>query len=143
LVIVDAPPILAVTDAGLLGAACDGVLLVARVGKTHREHLRMATRLLTQGGGKLLGSVLHRASPKSMGDVVYGAGYGAKYQSAYVRHYGEPSDGARDSETRAAPTQDQSLVGSSPKSVDIGDTDPGLRVARRGGRQTARRHAPR
>lgn len=82
-VITDAPPILAVTDAGLLTASTDGALLVARVGKTHREQLRMATKLVKQGGGVVLGTVLHRAKARAMGDAVYGAGHGGAYQQYY------------------------------------------------------------
>lgn len=82
-VITDAPPILAVTDAGLLTASTDGAVLVARVGKTHKEQLRMATKLLKQVGGSVLGTVLHRAHRKSMGEVVYGAGHGGAYQAYY------------------------------------------------------------
>ena len=89
-VITDAPPVLAVTDAGLLANASDGVVLVTRVGKTQKEQLKLATKLLEQVGGRILGTVLHRARPKAMGDTVYGAGYGGKYQSYYAKGY-EPA----------------------------------------------------
>lgn len=86
-VIIDAPPILAVTDAGLLTAAADGAVLVTRLGQTRKEQLRLAVKLLEQVGGNVLGTVLHRAKKSSMGDVVYGAGYGGKYQSYYGDKY--------------------------------------------------------
>lgn len=86
-VITDAPPVLAVTDAGLLAAASDGVVLVARVGKTHKEQLRLATKLIKQVGGTILGTVLHRADPRGMGDAVYGAGFGGRYQNYYGKGY--------------------------------------------------------
>ena len=96
-VIIDAPPMLAVTDAGLLAAATDGAVFVTRVGKTQREQLRQAVKLVTQVGGRILGTVLHRAPRKAMGDVVYGAGFGSKYQTVYSEHYyleTPPEDGA-------------------------------------------------
>ena len=86
-VIIDAPPLLAVTDAGLLAASTDGAVLVSRVGKTQREQLKFSAKLLDQVGATLLGTVLHRANPRSMGNVVYGAGYGGKYQTYYGKDY--------------------------------------------------------
>lgn len=96
-VIIDAPPMLAVTDAGLLAAATDGAVIVTRVGKTQREELNRAAKLVTQVGGRILGTVLHRAPRKSMGDVVYGAGFGSKYHTVYSEHYyleASPEDAA-------------------------------------------------
>lgn len=86
-VVVDAPPVLAVTDAPLLSASTDGVVLVTRVGRTQKEQLRLATKLIEQVGGTILGTVLHRARPNALGDAVYGAGYGGKYQSYYGQGY--------------------------------------------------------
>ena len=57
----------------------------------------MAVKLIDQVGGRILGTVLHRAPANGMGDVVYGAGFGSKYQSAYSQHYyveTPPEDGA-------------------------------------------------
>ena len=86
-VITDAPPVLSVTDAGLLSTAVDGVVFVARVGKTHKEQLRLASKLIKQVGGTILGTVLHRASAKAIGDTVYGAGHGGSYHSYYGKGY--------------------------------------------------------
>lgn len=86
-VIIDAPPLLPVTDAGLLAAAADGAILVVRVGKTVKEQVALATKILGQVDAKLLGSVMNLASRAAMGEVVYGYwrsyGYGSTYQ-----HYG-------------------------------------------------------
>ena len=43
-VIIDAPPLLPVTDAGLLTAASDGAILVLKVGKTYKEQVALAVR---------------------------------------------------------------------------------------------------
>ncbi|MHA6523084.1 tyrosine-protein kinase domain-containing protein [Tessaracoccus sp. G1721] len=125
-VIIDAPPMLAVTDAGLLAAATDGAVFVTRVGKTQREELRMAVKLVQQVGGRILGTVLHRAPRQAMGDVVYGAGFGSKYQSVYSeRYYLEtpPEDGA--------PVVAQGLAA---RATDADSQGPGL---------SAERHQPR
>lgn len=57
-VIVDSTPLLAVTDAAILGAGADGVLIMARYGHTKREHLAHAVGSLESVGAPLLGSVL-------------------------------------------------------------------------------------
>lgn len=75
LVLLDAPPLLPVTDAGLLSAVTDGTILVIRLGSTQKEQISFARKVLDQVGGKLLGTVLNRAALKGMGSVVYGYGY--------------------------------------------------------------------
>ncbi|ORA68896.1 protein tyrosine kinase [Mycolicibacterium elephantis] len=57
-VVVDSSPLLAVTDAAVLAAAADGVLIIARFGETKREQLTQAVRHLHDVGAHLLGSVL-------------------------------------------------------------------------------------
>ncbi|MFI6598991.1 polysaccharide biosynthesis tyrosine autokinase [Nonomuraea sp. NPDC050536] len=75
MVIIDAPPLLPVTDAAALAAVCDGALLVARYGKSRREHLARAVDLLASVNARLLGTVLNFA-PVRGGDG-YGYGYTA------------------------------------------------------------------
>ena len=60
-VILDAPPVLPVTDAMILATQVDGVLLVASAGQTTREACQMAIHRLTAAGGKILGIVLQKA----------------------------------------------------------------------------------
>jgi capsular exopolysaccharide synthesis family protein len=60
-VILDAPPVLPVTDPVILATKVDGVLLVASVGQTTREACRVAIERLTAAGGKILGIVLQKA----------------------------------------------------------------------------------
>ncbi|WP_051760424.1 polysaccharide biosynthesis tyrosine autokinase [Herbidospora cretacea] len=61
LVVVDAPPLLPVSDAVVLATACDGVLLVARAGRTRRESLAQAVARLTRVDARLVGGVLNFA----------------------------------------------------------------------------------
>jgi capsular exopolysaccharide synthesis family protein len=56
-VIVDSSPIIAVTDAAILAADADGVLITARYAKTKREQLAHAVRNLGDVGARLLGAV--------------------------------------------------------------------------------------
>ena len=89
-VVIDAPPLLAVTDAGLLGTIADGTIYVAVVGKTHRDQVSLVAKRLEQVGAPLLGSVLARVPRKKMGDVLYGYGastYGyGSYHGDYVKY---------------------------------------------------------
>nr|WP_231598896.1 polysaccharide biosynthesis tyrosine autokinase [Corynebacterium occultum] len=57
-VIIDAPPVLAVTDAAVVAKHATGVLLVAAAGSTSRPSLREALRLLDTAGSNVLGLVL-------------------------------------------------------------------------------------
>ncbi|MEO3760957.1 polysaccharide biosynthesis tyrosine autokinase [Mycobacterium sp. B14F4] len=56
-VVVDSCPLLAVTDAAILAADADGVLLVARFGQTKREQVAHAVRNLEDVGAPLLGAI--------------------------------------------------------------------------------------
>jgi len=56
-VIVDSSPLLAVTDAAVLAANADGVLIMARFGQTKRDQLSHAVAALKDVGAPLLGAV--------------------------------------------------------------------------------------
>lgn len=57
-VIFDAPPVLAVSDAVILGSKLDGLLLVMRSGHARRDHAVRAKDLLEQVHIRIVGSVL-------------------------------------------------------------------------------------
>lgn len=71
-VIVDAPPLLPVTDAALLTAHSDGALVVVRHGKTSKEQLRHSKDRLDAVGGRAIGVVLNMVPTGGDG---YGTGY--------------------------------------------------------------------
>lgn len=58
-VLFDAPPIVAVTDAAVLASKVDAVLLVVSAGKTKREHAKKAKALLEKVNAHLIGTVLN------------------------------------------------------------------------------------
>ena len=73
-IIVDAPPVLAVADAGIIAGYCDAVLVVVRAGKTPHDLVRTT---LQEFPRNLLGVVLNDASEgTSYGAYSYYAGYG-------------------------------------------------------------------
>ena len=61
----DSPPVLAVTDAALLGSQLDGVLLVIRAGHTRREHAARAREALERVNVRIVGAVLDNAPRES------------------------------------------------------------------------------
>lgn len=74
-VIVDTPSLLK-PDAAILAASSQGVLMVARFGRTTRNQLTEAVHSVTRGGAPLLGNVLMMVPVKkpAKGDAYYGAG---------------------------------------------------------------------
>lgn len=96
-VIVDAPPVLPVSDAGLLTVAADGAILVVRTGKTMRDHVTLAMKRIEQVGGRVLGSVMNLANPKRIGETMYG--YGSGYTSKTYSTYYSP-DGPVEGEAK-------------------------------------------
>ncbi len=59
IVLFDAPPIVAVTDAAVLASKVDVVLLILSAGKTKREHAKKAKALLDKVNARLIGAVLN------------------------------------------------------------------------------------
>lgn len=70
-VIVDAAPLLPVTDAAVLGAGADGVLIVVSSGKTIDSQLRDALGHLNAVQAHILGAVINRATRRP-GSGYYG-----------------------------------------------------------------------
>ena len=62
IVLFDAPPVIAVTDAALLALRLDGALLVVSAGQTRREHALQAKALLEKIHVRLVGTVLTNAT---------------------------------------------------------------------------------
>ncbi len=89
MVIIDVPPLLPVTDASLLAPAVDGVVLVATVGKSRKEHLEEAAKMIAKVSGNLFGVVINRTPLKGLGNGYYGFGYGGSYYGGYNTYYGQ------------------------------------------------------
>lgn len=60
-VIIDTPPVLAVTDAVVLAPRVDGVILVMRAGHTRREPAKQAKTVLEKAKANIVGIVLNDA----------------------------------------------------------------------------------
>jgi len=68
----DTPPVIAVTDAAVLGVKVDGALLVINAGKTRRDQAERAKELLEKARVRIIGAALTNASRDSGGAGYYG-----------------------------------------------------------------------
>jgi non-specific protein-tyrosine kinase len=71
LVIIDSPPLQAVTDAAILASITDGTLYVVDAGRTRRGAVRNGREALAKAEARVLGVVLNRMSEKSSGGYYY------------------------------------------------------------------------
>lgn len=81
-VIIDSPPVLAVTDAQILSTEVEGVLLVAASGQTEKEALIRAKELLLKVKANILGVILTKVPQDS----------GKSYGYTYYYYYGDGDD---------------------------------------------------
>ncbi len=80
LIIIDAPPVLAVTDPVVLGRAAGAVIAVTRFGRTHPGEVLAMKKTLEAAGVKLSGAILNDFDPKSArGRYSYNYAYNTRY----------------------------------------------------------------
>lgn len=76
IVLIDAPPLLPVTDAAVLGAMTSGVLMIVASNRTRREQVKRAAETVQAVGATMLGAVLNMVPTKGPDAYAYGYGYG-------------------------------------------------------------------
>lgn len=81
-VLVDCPPVLAVSDAQIVGRLVDGVVVVVSPEKNHRRLVVRACESFVAAGVHLFGVVANRISEQTSGGYGYGYGYGYSYGEA-------------------------------------------------------------
>ena len=85
LIIFDTPPVLAVTDAKIVGQVVGNSLLVCRFDKTSQREIQHAQAQLVRDGAKVTGAVLNGVEKRLSNYYGYGGyygyGYGYKYAS--------------------------------------------------------------
>lgn len=79
IVIIDAPPLLPVRDAAVVGVISDGVIMVARYGHVRREQIAKAVAGLHSAKVDLLGFVLTHVPAKEQAKQYGGGDYGHAY----------------------------------------------------------------
>lgn len=87
-IIIDSPPIMAVSDPAILAPKVEGVLLVVQAGKTAKDALLRSKILLKNAKANFLGVVLNNVSIHD--------GYASYYQY-YYRYYGLSSEDRKES----------------------------------------------
>jgi capsular exopolysaccharide synthesis family protein len=113
IVILDAPPVLPVTDAVVLAHLADAVVMVASAGRTRAEQLDHALGAIERGEGDVAGVVLNRAASSKLARLRYGDseyGYASGPQSDYVRA------------DRPTPSSDRSTATHGPDSEELSAT---------------------
>ncbi|MEP6690650.1 MAG: polysaccharide biosynthesis tyrosine autokinase, partial [Gemmatimonadaceae bacterium] len=93
IVLLDSPPLLAVTDAAVLATMVDGAILVVRVGATAKTAVRRAMAQLQTVTGRLIGAVLNDVDFRQ-------AAFGGTYGYYYYYYYGQ--DNSRRGSSRIA-----------------------------------------
>jgi capsular exopolysaccharide synthesis family protein len=83
LVIIDSPPMGAVTDAMLIAERSDEVIYVCRFNRAYRKHIRLYIKALREGKNEILGIVLNGLSPRR---IEYYSNY--RYYRSYKKYYG-------------------------------------------------------
>lgn len=83
LVVVDSPPLGAVTDSLLIAERIDEVVYVCRFNRAFRKHIRLYMRALRNGKNEVLGIVLNGLSPRR---IEYYSNY--RHYRSYKKYYG-------------------------------------------------------
>lgn len=83
LVVVDSPPLGAVTDSLLIADSTDEVVYVCRFNRALRKHIRLYIKALKQGKNEILGVVLNGLSARR---IEYYSNY--RYYRSYKKYYG-------------------------------------------------------
>jgi Mrp family chromosome partitioning ATPase len=89
-VVIDTPPVLAVTDAVRLSSHADSVLLILRSGQTTRQALARSCDVLNQSGVPVLGIVVNSVDFQSSGSYYYGC-----YRELAKRYYDSGSQNVK------------------------------------------------
>jgi len=79
IILLDSPPVIAVTDAAILSRYVEGVLLVIKAHKTHREAIKRAKTLLDNAEANIFGCLLNSISIERT--------YGTYYYYYYYHYY--------------------------------------------------------
>jgi len=123
-IVIDAPPLLPVTDAAILSKICGGLILVVAVGKTTKPQLEGAVNHIKSVDGKILGALLNMI-PTNGADAMsyhYGYGYGGYgYGYGYGQNtvYGETKQEAKAAKAAKAEKARKALADQTQKSREV------------------------
>lgn len=106
-VLVDCPPVLAASDAAIVGRHTDGIVLVVQPEKNHRRLVVRAAEELISMGVDLAAVVANRIDTAKDSGYGYGAGYGYGY--GYGIGYGEHGYGETHAEDESEDDYEESV----------------------------------
>ena len=81
-VIVDSPPVLAVTDAVIVGQVCGIALMVARFSESTHKEVMVAANRLRQNGVQVRGSILNAVEKRAANYYGYAGYYNYDYRAS-------------------------------------------------------------
>ncbi len=89
MIIFDTPPVLAATDASVLGTICDGVVIVTASRRTKLEELKVSVESIENVHGRVFGTVLNKFDQRDS--------YGSAYTMQYYKYgsYGQAANGSK------------------------------------------------
>ncbi|MFA6809226.1 MAG: CpsD/CapB family tyrosine-protein kinase, partial [Eubacteriales bacterium] len=105
IILIDSPPIIAVTDSSILAQLADGVILVLSSGNVNKDYALKAKERIESVGARILGTILNKVEMKS----------GEQY---YYYYYGDDRKKARDNKTE---NLSFAKIFSKKRSNDLGD----------------------
>jgi Mrp family chromosome partitioning ATPase len=89
MILFDSPPVIAVTDAAVLGNKVHGVVMVISAGNTNRDAIGRSKSLLENVNARIIGAVLNNVNITST--------YGSSYYHYYHFYYGGKTKKSRKS----------------------------------------------
>ena len=90
IILLDSPPVIAVTDSEILASLVDASILVVSADTTETELLEKSVELIKRDRSSFIGTVLNNFSYKS--------GYGSYYK--YYYYYSRPTEGKKNKFTQ-------------------------------------------
>ena len=99
MILLDSPPIVAVTDASMISQEIDAMVMVIKAGETDREAFRRAVKSLIGIQVPLAGVVVNGISRRTSKDTYYY--YYQYYQHYYGGYYGSDSEEKEEAEKEA------------------------------------------
>ncbi len=91
-VLIDCPPIMAVSEAGILAAMAEGVVVVIWAGQTSKKLTQLSVQQLRDRGAKILGCVLNNLDFQRVGYYYYSTYYGYyDYEDHYSNARKDPT----------------------------------------------------
>lgn len=105
-ILIDCPPILAASDASIVGRLIDGLALVVQPTKNRRKLVLRATEMLRSAGVDVAGVIANRIGGKRDGyGYGYGYGYGNSYGYGHDDNEGELDDEVNDANASSSPSR--------------------------------------